>query len=114
MSSLYAFNTIDDLKKHGKRTHPNYVKICEKFLAGTCVRNSDSCWYKHEAEHAVRHEEDENAPPNQNAHGKPNHKSSKTKRFLERESQQHQTSYQAQPVPWQWMDQQTAQLLGRY
>ena len=76
-----AFNTIDDLKKHGKRTHPNYVKICEKFLAGTCVRNSDSCWYKHEAEHAVRNEEDE---------------------------------YQAQAVPWQWMDQQTARLLGQY
>ena len=26
-------NTIDDLKKHRKRTHPTYVKICEKFLA---------------------------------------------------------------------------------
>ena len=46
-----AFSTIDGLKKHGKRTHPNYVNICEKFLAGTCARNSDSCWYKHEAEH---------------------------------------------------------------
>ena len=52
-----AFSTIDDLKKHGKRTHPNHVNICEKFLAGTCARNSDSCWYKHEAEHAARHEE---------------------------------------------------------
>ena len=74
-------NTIDDLKKHGKRTHPNYVKICEKFLAGTCVRNSDFCWYKHEAERAVRHEENVNAPSNQNSHGKPIHKSSNTKRF---------------------------------
>ena len=34
--------------------------------------------------------------------------------FLERGSQEHQTSYQAQPVSWQWMNQQTAQLLGRY
>ena len=113
-----------------------------------------------EAERAVRHEENVNAPSNQNAHGKPNHKSSNTKRFchffnnstclyherckflheeapfckydgrcdrekcmykhrksprfLERGSQQYQTSYQVQPVPWQLMNQQTAQLLGRY
>ena len=44
-----AFSTINDLKKHGKRTHPNHVNLCKKFVDGTCTRNSESCWYTHEA-----------------------------------------------------------------
>ena len=39
--------TRDELKKHRKETHPTRVKICEKFLTGTCIWNSDVCWYKH-------------------------------------------------------------------
>ena len=39
--------TRDELKKHRKKAHTTQVKICEKFLAGTCIRNNDVCWYKH-------------------------------------------------------------------
>ena len=39
--------TRNELKKHRMVTHPTQVKICEKFLTGTCIRNSDVCWYKH-------------------------------------------------------------------
>ena len=49
-----AFSTINDLKKHGKRTHPNHVNLCKKFVDGTCTRNSESCWYQHEAASDIR------------------------------------------------------------
>ena len=42
------FPLKDELKKHRKRSHPAQVKVCEKYLDGTCIRNNDFCWYKHE------------------------------------------------------------------
>ena len=42
-----AFNTKDDLKKHRKKMHTSQVQICEKFIAGKCIRNDSHCWYRH-------------------------------------------------------------------
>ena len=43
----YVSKTRDELKQHRKRNHPTKVKICRKFMAGTCRWSDDACWYKH-------------------------------------------------------------------
>ena len=42
-----AFNTKNDLKNHRKKMHTSQVQICEKFIAGKCIRNDSHCWYRH-------------------------------------------------------------------
>ena len=42
-----SFKTKDDLKKHRKKMHMSQVQICEKFIAGKCIRNDSHCWYRH-------------------------------------------------------------------
>ena len=41
------FNTKDALMKHKKKEHPDKVRPCTDYSAGTCIRSNEQCWYGH-------------------------------------------------------------------
>ena len=42
-----AIHERGDFMKHKKMRHSDTVLPCERFLQGMCIRNEDTCWFKH-------------------------------------------------------------------
>ena len=43
-----SFKTQNEVMKHRKTKHIKTVKNCSKFANMNCMRNEESCWFRHE------------------------------------------------------------------